>query len=355
MNEHYALHRVVVGVDFSAASIEAATWVARHVAPAAEIVLVHVLDAPSLPSFLAGLYPQPKRDALLASARVGALERLRALGHSLGADLVRLEVRVGKPDEEIVRAAEESAAALIVVARAATASGVLGRIGTTAQRVLRRASVPVLLAAGALLRAPSRVLVAVDDSEMTAPVLAWGRALAGRFDAEASVMHVVTIPLLVGASTAAWGLAPRGHDVGSHADADDQRSVREAERWLVQSIERSGRGSRITASVIAGHVRPADAILEQAARADADLIVLGSSGADAVPRLLLGSVSEAVLRGAPCPVFVVVPPGTRSQIGAGGARRPQLEPFDVVADASMDSFPASDSPPWTGMRLGPPR
>jgi len=30
-------------------------------------------------------------------------------------------------------------------------------------------------------------------------------------------------------------------------------------------------------------------------------------------------------------------------------------PFDRVSDASIDSFPASDAPPWTGMRLGPPQ
>ena len=38
------------------------------------------------------------------------------------------------------------------------------------------------------------------------------------------------------------------------------------------------------------------------------------------------------------------------------ALRPDVEePLDSVSDASMDSFPASDSPPWMGMRLGPPR
>ena len=32
-----------------------------------------------------------------------------------------------------------------------------------------------------------------------------------------------------------------------------------------------------------------------------------------------------------------------------------LEIVDIVEDASMDSFPASDPPSWSGMRAGPPR
>jgi nucleotide-binding universal stress UspA family protein len=49
------------------------------------------------------------------------------------------------------------------------------------------------------------------------------------------------------------------------------------------------------------------AILESARALPADLIVMGSHGRSGVERLLLGSVTEHVLRAAPCPVMVVPP------------------------------------------------
>jgi nucleotide-binding universal stress UspA family protein len=56
------------------------------------------------------------------------------------------------------------------------------------------------------------------------------------------------------------------------------------------------------------HVRlgdPVREILDLAVEIGADLIVLGSHGYGAVGRLLIGSVSEAVLHGARCPVLIV--------------------------------------------------
>jgi nucleotide-binding universal stress UspA family protein len=53
------------------------------------------------------------------------------------------------------------------------------------------------------------------------------------------------------------------------------------------------------------------------------LIVVGSRGAGAVPRLLFGSVAEGVLGGASCPVLVVVPPAdAQGDDTATGAARP---------------------------------
>jgi nucleotide-binding universal stress UspA family protein len=52
---------------------------------------------------------------------------------------------------------------------------------------------------------------------------------------------------------------------------------------------------------------PADEIVRDAERHASDLVVVGARGLGAFKRLVLGSVSESVLRHAPCPVLVVRP------------------------------------------------
>jgi nucleotide-binding universal stress UspA family protein len=53
----------------------------------------------------------------------------------------------------------------------------------------------------------------------------------------------------------------------------------------------------------------AEAILEVAGEHKADLIVIGTHGRTGLKRLLMGSVAEAVLRRAECPVLTVKDPG----------------------------------------------
>jgi hypothetical protein len=80
------LDRIVVGVDFSAPSVAAANWVARHFAPGAEVVLVHALVIPEPPIFLRGRYPA--RDTLVATALDGGCARLREKLRSVDATRV---------------------------------------------------------------------------------------------------------------------------------------------------------------------------------------------------------------------------------------------------------------------------
>lgn len=56
---------------------------------------------------------------------------------------------------------------------------------------------------------------------------------------------------------------------------------------------------------------PADAVVHLAEEAGADLIVLGSHGRTGLSRLLMGSVAEAIVRRAHCPVLVYKQPAKK--------------------------------------------
>jgi nucleotide-binding universal stress UspA family protein len=53
---------------------------------------------------------------------------------------------------------------------------------------------------------------------------------------------------------------------------------------------------------------PADAIIRTVESDGADMIVMGTHGRRGISRLLMGSVAEAVVRRAPCPVLTVKQP-----------------------------------------------
>ena len=74
--------RVVVGVDFSDASVEAARWTARWLPLGGELVLVHVLVLPEMDMFLRDRFPVSP--SVLESARLGADRRLKELSASIG-------------------------------------------------------------------------------------------------------------------------------------------------------------------------------------------------------------------------------------------------------------------------------
>ena len=94
--------------------------------------------------------------------------------------------------------------------------------------------------------------------------------------------------------------------------------VRERREQLAQALVARGReeGARRVVPGLDG--RPRRLIVEAAEAEHADMVLVGSHGRGPVGRLLLGSVSEYVVRNAPCPVLVVRPrEGARSQLAAG--------------------------------------
>lgn len=143
------------------------------------------------------------------------------------------------------------------------------------------------------------ILCPVDLSEFSARSLAHAAALSRWYDAQLTVLHVVPTfdPVEV-----------RG-DLGVPVHIVNpvpRERVLEEMRRVVDLAAGSTRTSLVAES---GDARAV--IVDQALTTKTDLIVMGTHGHRGFQRLLLGSVTESVLRAAPCPVLTV-PPNERA-------------------------------------------
>jgi universal stress protein A len=137
-----------------------------------------------------------------------------------------------------------------------------------------------------------KILIAVDESAFAAHAADVGFELARGLGAEVALIHAVD-PSVV-------AYAPEGGIPAAELVAQAQRHGRELLAAFAQ------RASLQPAPLEFIHVgKTATEIVKAAKDWPADLIVIASHGRGGVGRLLLGSVAEAVMRHAPCPVLVV--------------------------------------------------
>ena len=93
--------------------------------------------------------------------------------------------------------------------------------------------------------------------------------------------------------------------MGRAAASIDEDEIAERKQQLKDAADYLRGKSIEPETVVARGVDVAGAILEEAREADADLIVVGSSGKNLAKRVVLGSVSSKVVHGSPCDVLVV--------------------------------------------------
>lgn len=143
-----------------------------------------------------------------------------------------------------------------------------------------------------------KILAPVDFSDASRPGLARAVALADDFDAELHVLHVVPEPEV--AVYPPFGVAADGERI--------QHAIREAhEQAFARLVEGMppGRSRRLTEARTGIGIAPT--VVAYAEESDADLIVMGTHGHRGFRRFLLGSVTEEVVRRAPCPVLTHPP------------------------------------------------
>jgi nucleotide-binding universal stress UspA family protein len=100
----------------------------------------------------------------------------------------------------------------------------------------------------------------------------------------------------------------------------------------VQRAITAANAAGVNPRALAQEGRAHEMIVDRAQAQAADLVVMGTHGRSGFNRLLLGSVTEKVLRTAPCPVLTV-PPGASSTIGAPVTLKRILCPIDESPSA----------------------
>lgn len=211
---------------------------------------------------------------------------------------IELAVVSGNPAHAILEAASAHEVDCIAIGAMGETGLLSYLLGSVAERVLRHAKVPVLLARP--IRSELReVIAAVDQSEVSEAV---ARAAAWLPLPEQTELRLMTVipprESLVSVAPTVWsGLAGELNQALDSSLAGAEEHLRDLGRML-QHTRRS-----VAAEVVHGDA--ATAILAAADRNNADLIILGSHGEGGVDRWLLGSVSERVARHANCSVLVV--------------------------------------------------
>jgi universal stress protein A len=133
-----------------------------------------------------------------------------------------------------------------------------------------------------------RILFATDFSPASDAALKYATALARDSGATLSILHVEELP------TPYAG----GEMLLPQPDFPNPEI-----RKMLEAVQPADKSIKVEHHLVLG--TPAEDIVRIAAEQSADLIVIGTHGRTGLKRVLMGSVAEAVMRRATCPVLTV--------------------------------------------------
>lgn len=281
---------IVVGVDGSHAGMEAVCWAARE----AELRGVPLHIANAIPAWACSTAQQGPYTNVAAWMRDGAATVLDAASERVRTEAPRVQVETailaGDPRPALVEAAVD--ADLLVVGNHGLGGfrGLL--LGSVAFGVAGHAPCDVVVVREVPSAPRPEIVVGIDGSPACGKVLDFAFAEAALRGTGLRVVHAYS-PLGAGG-----GFAPLPDDFDD--ENAEVRMVREAlagRRELYADV-------KVVEEVVRGH--PVD-VLRQAS-ASADMLVIGSQGHGEFTGLIIGSVCQAMLHYAKCPMAVVRAP-----------------------------------------------
>lgn len=294
------IQTILVPIDFSEEAdraLEFALPLAQHFG--AVVHTVHVFNEPRPLSSLAS------SPALLAESEIsGRLAERLPDQLKLRSPKETCHVRSGKPHQEIIALAQAIKADLIVLATHGQGGLKQLMLGHTAEKIIRHAPCPVLVVRAAS-RGPFRtsaegivlekILVPVDFSACAQEGARYASVFATRVGADLRLMHAVQLPDYVNAG--GMVIEPQWPPLVETLCLEAEDKLDEIVNFLPLA------GISAETEVVVG--APIEKIVEASARPEVDLLITATHGYTGLRHALLGSIAEAVVRRARCPVLVV--------------------------------------------------
>jgi nucleotide-binding universal stress UspA family protein len=213
---------------------------------------------------------------------------------------IRVEVRIGRPFDELVEACRVRHADLLVMG-AKGSRNEPNRIGVIAAKCIRQAPVDVLVVREDAQGPFKQVLACVDFSENSAKAVQCALHVAKQDGAAVEALFVYQSALAMALDYGGM-VAPAVTGADPEALANWQKDL----KAFLEPLHRGDHEVALT-SVVKERINIREAILEQASDSHADLVVLGTRGKSGLRELFIGTTAEKIIQHATCSILAVKP------------------------------------------------
>lgn len=228
-----------------------------------------------------------KVKALLNEVAITKLEETTKMITDEGIEAEDYILESGAPYDGIVEAAIAENANLIMIGSGANREEEKFKLGTTTERIIQKSEKPVFVVKEGMPLNVQNILCPVDFSETSRRALKNAITMAHRFKAELIILGVCEL------QESTWFSSEN-----DRTEENEKRCAQHKDRFDHFLADINLTGLEWTKEIRKG--KPADEILSVIHEKMVDLLVMGTQGRTGLGRLIIGSVTEKVIREVPC-------------------------------------------------------
>ena len=273
------LENILLADDFSKSSknlIESAIELANVLK--SNIIPIHVLPNDIVNEKVKLLLYETAQIKLEETAK-----KIRTAGVQLGEPILEY----GAISDRIVRTAVSTNSNLILVGSGESQKGERFRLGTTTERIIQKSGKPVFVVKEGVPLNIQRILCPIDFSETSERALKNAITMAHRFKAELTVLSVCEL------HDSTWFTSETAIN-----EENDVRNTKHTATFNAFLDKFNFTGLQWHKETTTGN--PSEEILSAISKKTIDLLVMGTTGKTGLNRLIMGSVTEKVVREVPC-------------------------------------------------------